>query len=334
VRTLRACVVVVVAASAVSAHAEPKKEAERHFKLGVKLYNEAKWAEALVEFQRAYELSPHPAVLYNLAATHRELSHYDESIQNFERFMAEAPGKVKTELMEKATRELEELRARVGTIEVTTAPDGVTVVVDGREVGPAPLSRPLVLGPGEHVIEAKGDGLEPATKKVTLAAGDATKVHLELKARASDTPTTTTPTTTGGGLSMTLERRRWIAVGASMATNTLEVAETGAPTVGVEVRFADRIGVGVDVVAVAWAVIPSVRVRLAGDALQVHLIGAVPLSFVDGEDSEMFVAGAGGLGVRWFPTAAIAVRAEALVSYAGSEHGLTVPGSLGVELWF
>src|SRR5687767_9289321 len=96
----------IVLAARIAA-ADPKKEAERHFRLGVTLYEEQKYAEALVEFQRAYEISPHPAVLYNLGATHRELSHYDESIQHYERFLKEGPGKVKPALLEKGKGELE-----------------------------------------------------------------------------------------------------------------------------------------------------------------------------------------------------------------------------------
>jgi hypothetical protein len=328
-------VVVIVGLAAPAGADKAKKEADRHFKLGVKLYGEAKWTEALVEFQRAYDLAPHPILLYNLAAAHRELSHYHESIQHFERFLEEAPGQVKPEVLEKATRELEELRARVATLEVTTKPTGALVVVDGREVGTSPLPGPLVLGPGEHRIEARGQTGQATSRKVTLAAGDATSVHLEIAAG----PAVAAPV---GAISTSLEAqgerrprgRPWLGVGASMATNTLQIAETGAPMVGVEARLASRLAIAINVVAVAWAVVPSLRLRLFGDDFQGYLAAAVPVAFVDGERRETFAAGAGGLGLRWFTGRSMAVRAEALVSYAGGEHGLTVPASLGVELWF
>ena len=67
-----------------AAKPEPKtpeqKEADRHFKSGVALFKEAKYAEALAEFERAYEIAPHPLVLYNIAGCHRELSHYSEAV--------------------------------------------------------------------------------------------------------------------------------------------------------------------------------------------------------------------------------------------------------------
>jgi hypothetical protein len=244
---------------------------------------------------------------------------------------------VKPELIDKAKRELEELRARVGTLKVSAKPDGLAVKVDGRDAGATPLDRPLVLAPGDHTVEVSGEGYAPTSRKVTVTAGDAAVCELEPKAlpAGASGPGDLGPSVGGGpGLQMTIERRRWIGVSAAMATNTLEIADTGAPTLGAELRFGDRLGVGADVVMIAWAVVPSLRVRLIGEGLQLHAVAAVPIALKDGESSDLFVAGAGGLGVRWFPSPAMAVRAELLASYAGSDHGLTLPASLGVELWF
>ena len=79
---------------------------------------------------------------------------------------------------------------------------------------------------------------------------------------------------------------------------------------------------------------PSLRVRLAGDAFSVHAIAAVPIVFPDGEMASTFVAGAGGLGLRYRPSPMLSFRLEALASFAGKDHGTTVPAFLGGELWF
>jgi len=60
----------------------------------------------------------------------------------------------------------------------------------------------------------------------------------------------------------------------------------------------------------------------------------VPISFTDGEMSETFVAGAIGLGLRYRPVPGFALRLESFASFAGKEHGTTVPTFLGGELWF
>lgn len=313
-----------------------KGEADRHFQLGVKLYDEGKYGEALVEFQRAYEIFPHPSVLYNMAVAYRELSEYDLAIEHFERFLAEAPGKVKQERLDRAQKELDELRARVGFIEVVVSPDGSTVVVDGKEVGETPLPRPIVRGAGDHVIEIRGENGRVETRSVRLAAGDRARIEVDVSAMSrppgggdgggGDTVILrpVTPRDVGGRF----------GVAAAVGTNVATIGDTGAPVVGASVRFGRRVTAGVDVVLVAWAVIPQVRIRLAGDKLAVHAIVAAPISLTDGDTSEVVPAGAAGLGVRLWAAPRIAVRAEALVAVAGSGYGVTVPVFAGVELWF
>jgi hypothetical protein len=129
---------------------------------------------------------------------------------------------------------------------------------------------------------------------------------------------------------------RRLGLSVSAGTNTLELADTGTALIGLHLRAASRLELGVDVVTVAWAILPSVRVRLAGERLALHAIVAAPIAFTDGDESEAFVAGAGGLGLRWFvaEAARLALRAEVLVSVAGGDHGVTVPAFVGGELWF
>ena len=112
------------------------------------------------------------------------------------------------------------------------------------------------------------------------------------------------------------------------------MADTGAPSIGLGVAIGARLEVRADAIVVAYAVMPSVRVRLAGDAFSLHAIGAVPIAFGDGEMTETFVAGAVGLGVRYRPTPRFALRLESLASFAGTDHGTTIPTFLGGELWF
>ena len=66
-----------------------QKEADRHFKSGVALFNEQKFGEALAEFQRAYEIAPATIVLYNMAGCHRELSHYSQAVKLYKQFLDE-----------------------------------------------------------------------------------------------------------------------------------------------------------------------------------------------------------------------------------------------------
>jgi hypothetical protein len=321
----------VVSTWAAPAHAADTAEANRHFQEGVELYGEGKFEEALVEFERAYELAPHPLVLYNLAGTNRELSHYDDAIQYYQRFLKEGEGKVSPELLEKGKAELDALKSRVGSIAITVDREGAVVTVDGKKAGEAPLARPLVLGPGRHTVEIGMPGGRVETRVVTLASGDSAKVDVTL---GPDPVVPPGGGGDGGGVVQRVERGGAFAIAVSAATNALQIADTGTGVVGVAVRAGSRLTLGVDVVTVAWAVVPSVRVRLFGEALSLHAIAAVPIAFTDGDESKTFAAGALGLGVRYFASAQLAIRVEAMVSVAGSDHGTTVPAFAGIEWYF
>ena len=45
---------------------DPTTEARERFGRGLRLFNDGDNAGALAEFERAYALSPHPSVLYNI----------------------------------------------------------------------------------------------------------------------------------------------------------------------------------------------------------------------------------------------------------------------------
>jgi hypothetical protein len=312
-----------------------QKEADRHFKSGVALFKEAKFAEALAEFERAYEIAPHPLVLYNIAGCHRELSHYSEAVKFYKRFLDEAKDQAPKERLKAAQAELDGILARIARITVA-APDGAMLTVDGAEVGTMPVEMPLMVAPGEHKIIVRSQGMRDAEKTVRVASGDVIDVAMklvELPARPSESVVkrddVDEPTRKAGQA-----RRKWLGVGAAFGTNLRQAADTGAPTLGLSVALASRFELGVDAIMVAYAVMPSVRVRLFGDAIAVHAAVAAPVSFKDGDMKETFVAGAVGLGVRLRPAPFIAVRLESFASFAGKDHGTTVPAFVGGELWF
>src|SRR5690242_18477106 len=141
----------LLAALLLAAHATParadkpattddQKEADRHFKSGVALFKELKYAEALAEFERAYEIAPHPLVLYNIAACHRELSHYGEAVKFYERFLSEGEGKVPAGRLKEAKSELDGVLARIARVTVTIrGGEGAKVILDGNELGTMPI---------------------------------------------------------------------------------------------------------------------------------------------------------------------------------------------------
>jgi hypothetical protein len=318
-----------------------QKEADHHFKSGVGLFKEAKYAEALAEFERAYDIAPHPLVLYNIAGCHRQLSHYAEAVGYYRRFLDEGKGVVAPARLATARTELDSILALIARVTVTITPPvaDATLLLDG-----APLDHPampLILSPGEHRLVARAAGRRDAERSVRVASGDELTIDLAFPEPAA------TPAEPAGGPSTVavraqpvaprgapVEAARRYAVGAGFGTNLRLARETGAPSLGVAVALGSRLELGLDAVFVAYAVVPSLRVRLVGDALSLHAVGAVPVAFNDGSASDRFVAGGVGLGVRYRPMPGVALRIESYATFATKMHGTSIPTFLGGELWF
>ena len=323
-----------------------QREADQRFKRGVALFNEAKYAEALAEFERAYEIAPHPLVLYNLAGCHRQMSHYADAVSFYRRFLAEGKGVVPAARLTAAQSELDATLLLIARVTVTVSPalDGTTLLLDGAPLDTSAM--PLILPPGEHRLTARAAGRPDAERTVRVASGDEVAVELVLtQPPLAREPPGEAPEPTAAPTPMGVEaavedravsrpRKRRFGIGAGFGTNLRIYRDTGAPSFSFAWRILSRLELGADVVFVGYSMIPSLRVRLAGEAFAIHAVGAAPISFNDGSTMERFVAGGLGLGVRYRPVPSFAMRLESYAAYAGKAHGWSIPTFLGGELWF
>ncbi len=156
-----------------------RAEARVHFTRGLELFDEGRLVEALSEFEEAYRISPAPALLYNLAQIHAELGHAVEAADAYQRFLSDSPS-IDPELRADAERALRVQRARIGRLEVTVSVEGTRIFVDDVEVGSAPLSAPVPVSAGEHVVVAQTAGFEAQRHRFRVAGGATYRVELVL----------------------------------------------------------------------------------------------------------------------------------------------------------
>ncbi|HEY4013442.1 MAG TPA: PEGA domain-containing protein [Polyangiaceae bacterium] len=168
-------------------------EAGRHFRRGVDLYGEADYAGALVEFKRAYALSPSSAALYNVGEAQFQMQDYAGALKTFRRFLAEfGPGEGHRAEVE---RSIDVLRTRVGHVAVTTVPAGADLSVDDQPVGKTPLGESVLVSVGRRKVVASMPGRATITRYIEVAAGDELEVTLPF---AAPTEGATAPATSGG----------------------------------------------------------------------------------------------------------------------------------------
>ncbi|MBK8482616.1 MAG: PEGA domain-containing protein [Proteobacteria bacterium] len=160
-----------------------QKPAAEHFARAVALFNEGDLRASLVEFQKAYELSPNPSVLYNLGQVHFQLQEYAAALKALSRFLAESSPSAANRADAETT--VQTLRKRVGRIFVRSNLEGAEIAVDDEVVGRSPLTTPVVVSIGRRRISARAGGYVPATQVVDIAGGDTVTIRLDLAAAAA-----------------------------------------------------------------------------------------------------------------------------------------------------
>lgn len=192
------------------------KKAGKHFQRGVALYNEADYRAALVEFRRAYETAPNPAVLYNIGQTYYQLQSYAQALTTFERYLAESGEQAAHAKEVEDTVDI--LRSRVGKLQISVNLDGCEVTVDDELAGKTPIGEPVLVSIGRRKVIAMCEGRAAETRVVEVAAGDVVEVKLVLAANALPASALRADRAGAGSKSATNWRRvGWISTGVLAA---------------------------------------------------------------------------------------------------------------------
>lgn len=201
------------------ATANPPHDASKHFQRGVALFNEADYRGALVEFKRAYAIAPNALALYNVGQTQFQLQDYAAALTTFRAYIAEASPSNPQHA--EALRNVEVLKARVGTIAITTVPPGADIVVDNRPVGKTPIEQPVLVSIGHRKVTATMAGRPSVSRDVDVAADDSVSVTLELPASSEPpaamtvrVPQDVSPSASNGS---TLRVVGWVSTGVLAA---------------------------------------------------------------------------------------------------------------------
>ncbi|MFH1438644.1 MAG: PEGA domain-containing protein [Pseudomonadota bacterium] len=157
-----------------------KAEAKEKFKKGIEYFKNESYASALVEFKNSYDLSPKSSVLFNIALCEKALFRYDSSIETFRKYMAEAK-KISEQEREEIAAHIKEMEQLAAKLMVLTDPEGVEITIDGKTKFKTPLKTAVLLGPGEHTVEARKEGYESVSKSLILSEGVKREIPIKLE---------------------------------------------------------------------------------------------------------------------------------------------------------
>jgi tetratricopeptide (TPR) repeat protein len=169
--------ILAFAARAVAQPADTRAQAKRAFGRAQAAEARKDWRTAISEYLTAYDLSPHPDVLFNVAADYERLEQLRDAVTYYRRYLDE---KNDAEDHAKVEKLIAALKRRPGPVAITTVPPGARIFVDGTPSGAAPLT--LELG-GAHTITAELDGRR-AERTITVEYAEPAQVELALPAAA------------------------------------------------------------------------------------------------------------------------------------------------------
>jgi hypothetical protein len=148
---------------------EAKAQARRHFAKGIKLLREEAWAPSLAEFKLSRDLFPTRVATINAAVTLRRLQRYDEALEMYETLLRDF--KVKLAQREDTQRKMADLHALVGTIDISGAEPGASIVISSKDRGQFPAVKPIRVPSGNHIVRVFKEGFEPFETRIDVAGG-------------------------------------------------------------------------------------------------------------------------------------------------------------------
>lgn len=126
----------------------PSEVAARgHYLMGQEHYQAARFAEAADEFQRAYDLSQRPALLFNLYVAHRDAGQTREAARALRLYVDSAP----------ADPQIEVLRGRLATLESQIAAEDARAAA-ASQAATEPTREPDATAPGEAAAPSSSGG--------------------------------------------------------------------------------------------------------------------------------------------------------------------------------
>lgn len=156
-----------------------RAEARQRFDRGLALYEANDYTGALAEFQRAYELTRHPMVLFNVALVQAKLGNAASAVSSLEELKARGLAELGGERAVRAEHVYAEQLLRVGTVAIQCNVAATTAQVDNVDVDPKATLR---LTAGQHLLSVFTPGYAPRHVAFSVLGRAHKVVEVELTA--------------------------------------------------------------------------------------------------------------------------------------------------------
>jgi hypothetical protein len=175
--------IALLAGAAQAGAAEPDgnavREAKERSARGLHLFENGDNGGALTEFERANELVPSRLLLYRIALVYVAMDKPVDALESLDEVLSD-PGPLKPEFLARAKAAKEEQQRRIGELDIKVNVPAA-IEIDGARAGEAPLSAPLPVAAGEHIVAVVAPGHIPLRQSVTVTAQGRAELAFELQ---------------------------------------------------------------------------------------------------------------------------------------------------------
>jgi hypothetical protein len=145
--------------------------AQRHFRLGVSLYEERDFEGARSEFLRAHRLAPTYRILFNLGQVSQEVHDWAGALQHYEAYLEAGGAQIPDSRRRAVERDVQALQDRVARVSVEIVGGPAELALDDRRIALPPDSV-LVLNPGRRRLSVIYPGGATLQRVIEVASGD------------------------------------------------------------------------------------------------------------------------------------------------------------------
>lgn len=154
------------------------QEAADRTREGIRHADHQEFEAALADFQRAFQLTQNPALLLNIAGMYEALDRPAEATDAFDRALANKSA-LPADKAARAVIEREAQASRTGQLDIVSNVPA-EIEIDNVARDRTPLSSPLRVSAGTHIVGGVARGYAPLRMEVTVAARAVANVTLEL----------------------------------------------------------------------------------------------------------------------------------------------------------
>lgn len=145
------------------------------------LFDNGDHANAIIKFERAYELSREPRLLWNVALCQRELKRYTRMLATIEKLRKDAGPQLSARDRKDAEDLVNAIQAYVTRVTVKVNEPGAAVFIDGVQAGVSPLDKPVLVDVGPRKIRVTKPGFKEATVDRDIVGGGELTLNVELE---------------------------------------------------------------------------------------------------------------------------------------------------------